>query len=142
MDRVKRFSKKREEMIWDLEEAKLAIQDKEKKKHLFPLDSGIPNFLLIKLLSDLDRKIQRLSRIYSGRIISGPPNGQAVKKCSTMPNAEHLSHCCACWRKVLDWSEISSIAPGFSEGQMREFEDGLVGEGVFLHCWEGGLRVA
>ena len=137
MGTMKRFPKKCEEMIWDLEGAELAIEDEEKKQHFFPVDSGIPNFLLIKLLSDLNRKIQRLANLYGRRTIPGPPAGQQVQKCSPMPDAEHLAHCCACWRRLLDWSEISSIAPEINEEQMREFEDRVVGAGVLCR-WGGG----
>ena len=96
MDSMNRSSKECGEMICDLEEAKLAIHHNEKKEHLFPVDSDIPNFLLVKLLGDLDRKIQRLSNIYSHQIIPRPPSDQGVGRCSPTADAEHLAHCCAC----------------------------------------------
>ena len=107
-----RFSKEVSPMLWSFKPPTFVLKDESKREHLFPADSRILNLLLMKLLSDVEHKMGRLANIYSQRNLPGPQTGR-VKKCFSIPDADHLAHCCACWRRCLDWSEICRVAPGF-----------------------------
>lgn len=77
--------------------------------------------------------MERLANIYSKRILPGPQTGKAERS-SSVPDAKHLAHCCACWRRFLDEGEICEIcwvALGFGEEQVRKFEDAAVCESLF-----------
>ena len=97
--------KDRVEMIWGCEEPTLDMRHDETKEHIFGPDSGIPYLFLIKLLSDLDSKMERLARIYNERTPPGLPVNQVASRPST-PNAEHLALCYSCWKRYLHWIDI------------------------------------
>ena len=126
------FSREREEMILNFEGPNLNVANEEDKDFFFPLDSGIPNFLLIKLFSDMDNKMKRLAIKYGQ---TPPPKATSSNldrcTCACFPDAATFEHCLFCWNNFMDWSIIRRLAPKFKEGQAKEFEDAVVSSDSF-----------